>query len=309
MSKSIWQQNGILPIEFCSIHRAAEILKCRIDDLLHLGEIGAIELCVLLNGLPSSLMLRGFPRVKEFDKRKVLEKLHSIIGTSNEFIVFDVKNTFTKFEIEKEVIGTFRHPQGHGERIALLSGRAVGLWALTYQDLHYLIRKGEHNIKTLYPENHLAFQSATGIYPIMSIKEMLAPNLNDKNDYINMVVDDLILSRNTIDKIYEAMLSGRQLPNFANGGLTGERLTNHIARGSIGLSKHIENNTHDSIDVNDCLHLIGAIVYSLKNTTISSKRWTQDFLKSEILDKGDKIKGRKLDDLFSLANKLYKSMH
>lgn len=50
-SNSIWIKKGIAPLEYCSIDRAARLLDCEQDDILHWSSIGAIN---------PSLMLRHY---------------------------------------------------------------------------------------------------------------------------------------------------------------------------------------------------------------------------------------------------------
>ncbi len=45
--------------EYYSLDRAAKELDCDTDDIIHLGVIGAIEICIKLNGFPSSLWISG----------------------------------------------------------------------------------------------------------------------------------------------------------------------------------------------------------------------------------------------------------
>lgn len=46
-------------MEYFTLDRAASILQCDTDDLLHYGVIGAIPLCVMMRGFPSALIFVG----------------------------------------------------------------------------------------------------------------------------------------------------------------------------------------------------------------------------------------------------------
>jgi hypothetical protein len=63
----------------------------------------------------------------------------------------------------------------------------------------------------------------------------------------------------------------------------------------------------NTLSLNESLQIIGALLDTLKNTDIKSKRWTQDSLKSEMVERNQSLKQRKIDDYFSEANKLFKS--
>ncbi|CDH07046.1 hypothetical protein XBO1_2520017 [Xenorhabdus bovienii str. oregonense] len=52
---NVWKANGLPEMEYCSLRRAAELLKCKVHDLLHFAEIRAIELCIKTQGFESAL--------------------------------------------------------------------------------------------------------------------------------------------------------------------------------------------------------------------------------------------------------------
>ncbi|MGU9774823.1 hypothetical protein ACV3J7_00155 [Salmonella enterica] len=62
-----------------------------------------------------------------------------------------------------------------------------------------------------------------------------------------------------------------------------------------------------TVTLNGCLEVIGSMLDVLKNTSFKGRRWTQDSLKAEIIDRRKSLSSRNLDNYFSLANKLYKS--
>lgn len=42
---------NLLPLEYCKLDRAARLLGCEVDDLIHWGKIGAIDLCLRRPGI------------------------------------------------------------------------------------------------------------------------------------------------------------------------------------------------------------------------------------------------------------------
>ncbi|MDQ9127654.1 hypothetical protein RDT67_14570 [Serratia fonticola] len=48
MKGNIWETLGIASLEYCKIERAANLLNCTIDDILHWAELERIELCIKL---------------------------------------------------------------------------------------------------------------------------------------------------------------------------------------------------------------------------------------------------------------------
>ncbi len=63
-----------------------------------------------------------------------------------------------------------------------------------------------------------------------------------------------------------------------------------------------------SLTMDESLLVIGSMLNALKNAQTPSKRWTQDAIKAEILEKSKAIKSRTLDDYFSTANKAFKTV-
>ncbi|AUX74309.1 MULTISPECIES: hypothetical protein [Erwinia] len=67
------------------------------------------------------------------------------------------------------------------------------------------------------------------------------------------------------------------------------------------------NDSDNNLSLNESLQIIGTLLDTLKNADIKSKRWTQDSLKSEMVERNSSLKQRKIDDYFSEANKILKS--
>lgn len=55
--RSAWEKHGLPALEYCKLDRASELLGCKVDDLLHWAEIGAIELCLEFDGFDAQISL------------------------------------------------------------------------------------------------------------------------------------------------------------------------------------------------------------------------------------------------------------
>ncbi|MEZ8127958.1 hypothetical protein [Enterovibrio norvegicus] len=71
----------LLPLEYCTVERAARLLGCEIEDIYHWQEIGAIELCVKLEDDPCKAIIRpitlmpwgeGIPPLTELIRFRVI---------------------------------------------------------------------------------------------------------------------------------------------------------------------------------------------------------------------------------------------
>ena len=71
--------------------------------------------------------------------------------------------------------------------------------------------------------------------------------------------------------------------------------------------RQVDVSENNSVSLNGCLDVIGAMLDSLKNTSSKSRRWTQDALKTEMVERSNSLSPRSIDNYFSLANKTYKS--
>lgn len=50
-------ESPLLPLEYCRITRAAQLLNCEVNDILHWGAVGAIRLSVMLDNAPAIMVL------------------------------------------------------------------------------------------------------------------------------------------------------------------------------------------------------------------------------------------------------------
>ncbi len=44
MDSNVWKENRIAPLEYCSFERAAKLLNCECEDLIHWNKTGAISI-------------------------------------------------------------------------------------------------------------------------------------------------------------------------------------------------------------------------------------------------------------------------
>lgn len=76
MNESIWKANGIAELKYCKIERAAELLNCQIEDILHWAHTKKIQLCIRVYDLPCKLL---FPSIALSETCDVLSFLVSLI--------------------------------------------------------------------------------------------------------------------------------------------------------------------------------------------------------------------------------------
>ena len=112
-------------VEFCRLERAAKLLNCEVEDLLHWGVIGAIELCVLLNNAIASLCID----VNE-------EGLLKIISDEDGYLKGKIKvGSSIIHPISKVGTGEYYMESLDSDDISSLHCLASGLWAINQEDI------------------------------------------------------------------------------------------------------------------------------------------------------------------------------
>lgn len=76
-NQNLWEKNNIPALEYCSISRAADILKCSVNDLLHWAEIGAIEICLELNGYNARIALPIIEITNKINDESVIKEIYT----------------------------------------------------------------------------------------------------------------------------------------------------------------------------------------------------------------------------------------
>lgn len=96
--KNLWEMNGIPELDYCGIERSAELLGCKISDLLCLAENRRIEICLKLRDFESSMVepfeLRSKKEWESFVSRNFSLFMTGDVATSkNGLSIFSPKMT------------------------------------------------------------------------------------------------------------------------------------------------------------------------------------------------------------------------
>ena len=234
---NVWERNSIPVMEFCSLKRAAELLNCQIDDLIHFAQIGIIEFCLELNGFEAALMMmrKGGdfkdwenmypPRVLNYSNKSALS--HFIPKAK-----FDIDYTEDKPVSPPKQIYHLENKPNIKSPLILLSG----LWSICvisptsslYKELKVYgkARLLAHDIS--FKEAHMPFTNAAfgsdewvilAMSPfegLSSIEGLVSPS--NKNIIGNITLDDIYLTRYQIEKLDNGV--GKELPSYVNGGVS-----------------------------------------------------------------------------------------
>ena len=122
----------IPPMEYFTLDRAASILQCDIDDLLHYGVIGAIPLCVMMRGFPSALIFMGGKDIQD-----PIEFYQEHKGASS--FLFRESNYVSHFNSTLTEYDAYKTDGG----LILFRGLAHGLWCLGHSEIESLLYSKE----------------------------------------------------------------------------------------------------------------------------------------------------------------------
>ncbi|CRY83509.1 hypothetical protein [Yersinia intermedia] len=233
-SKSTWEESGIPALEYCRLNRAAELLDCKIDDLLHWAEIGAIELCLKFNGFES--VIRPPFSYEDNPDQWIKENsgISSIIGISARYIgEYPLSGFKPKVDFNLEAESEDDAYQYHFEyenHPALKKPLVylVGLWAIFPEF-------DGHLYSVLSDKNHYAFNAINITLKIAdetNKKDMITAHPPTEQAYdenmrlitpvktlFEITTNDLFITKQQIETIHSR--KGGYLPSFISGEVKG----------------------------------------------------------------------------------------
>ena len=221
----------IPPMEYFTLDRAASILQCDTDDLLHYGVIGAIPLCVMMRYFCSALVFVGGKDIQDpiefYNEHKV--NLSFLFRDSN--YVSHFNSTLTEHDAYKTDSG-----------FILFRGLANGLWCLGHSEIESLLYSKKTRVidTTIFrPFGWDTFREKTGLScHIISdryFNQSWLPTLNrqlaesigfqlseSRKPAINetLTTSDLFIARDTILELKGAIDRGEPMKSMINGGVT-----------------------------------------------------------------------------------------
>ncbi|MBR7530628.1 hypothetical protein KC248_07075 [Klebsiella michiganensis] len=234
---NVWERNNIPVLEFCSLKRAADLLDCQVNDLIHFAQIGIIEFCLELNGFEAALMMmRKGGDFEDWENTYPPSALnYNNASTLSYFIPKATSDT--NYEEGKppsppKQIYHLENKPDIKSPLLLLSG----LWSICvisptsslYKELKVY---GEakllaHDIS--FKEANMPFTNAAfgsnqwvilAIPPfegLPPIERLVSPS--NENIIGNINLDDIYLTRYQIEKLDNGV--GRELPSYVNGGVS-----------------------------------------------------------------------------------------
>ncbi|WP_196207488.1 hypothetical protein [Citrobacter sp. Res13-Sevr-PEB04-36] len=200
--KNIWALNKMPPLEYCSISRAAKLLNCEIEDFLHWHDVGVISLCINLQKTKGTLKinvenqnLEESPLKLYFDGDLTFNELTRIYKTwSRHSKVYTLITT--KDDQIPPLVKTNTRSTTY-ELICFISD----IWSIDSRNISVLLKDTEN----VFEETKLSAISPSD----QILSNSFQPEINDR-PVINL--DNIFITKETIDKIHTHAVSGKPLP-------------------------------------------------------------------------------------------------
>jgi hypothetical protein len=200
----------LLPLEYCKLDRAATLLGCEVEDLIHWGSIGAINLCIKDPGVASLLVLSMLGEPLDCADSATF-KIDGDGELSPQLSDYSRCATDAKSSDDQDSVLL--------TEICKYDAYLYGLWAFSYlydNDLTSGIKRRT----ALVP----CFQSDESyeIYAVLKTKEELADHTAaawlglDDDDFSDFTINDLWVVRPDLEKLYDAIHGDGKLPNMFN---------------------------------------------------------------------------------------------
>lgn len=174
----------LLPLEYCTVSRAAKMLDCEVDDLYHWAEIGAITLNVMLPDLIEGIVL--------IDKNET--ELAGALSAAFDGVFFGY--SYISFR------GQTAPLEYDPNTLSLDMSFIGGLWEINAGEFEGCLVAGKDNFSTRY------LFSATDLR-----KDKFYVSLDDE---LTIQLEKLIITRKQLEKLYAAITTGEPLSNRFN---------------------------------------------------------------------------------------------
>lgn len=197
MNSNIWKEKKIAPFEYCTLDRAAKLLGCEPEDIIHWNRIGAISIAFKPKNLKGifSIQLRA-----QLDADSI-ERYNKSCYIMSEFGFYG--SLFNRCIDDKNDTGFI--PTLNEFRF---SGYASDLWTI--------------NNGIINEENKIlitaSFNKGYNTLVPVGIPESISSALFFYQNNTNIVLElkDLFVTRYSIEKIWESVISGNPMTSYFN---------------------------------------------------------------------------------------------
>ncbi|XPP73226.1 hypothetical protein ACN2AS_24225 [Serratia liquefaciens] len=222
--KSVWEKNEIPALEYCSLRRAATLLGCEADDLLHWAEVGAIELCLKFDGFRATLRMplaskadpEGWIKniAPHFAEITYLSELSGFWFDGEHMADPESGEAKVKYYFEYEEQPFLKRPIVYIYGVwAILPYALIGVIANLIADKNHVFNDTNFIVKPADDES-----TPDSLITSTPMSEHLYEKYLRKEDteqLFTITMDDLLISRKQIDKIHNSI--GSRIPSIISG--------------------------------------------------------------------------------------------
>jgi hypothetical protein len=211
----------LLPLEYCRIDRAARLLGCEVEDIIHWGVIGAIDLGYKLTNMRGGLIVddeqfTNSPDVKEW-------------FSSGDFFAHKQLSMYASFAVDME---NSLAVKGAADSSAFsFSGEASGIWFISGTEIEFVFENGGFDISQELSMVMAAHSHDYGLCP------MFAAMLEGDEIY-RLSASNLVITRHCLLKLQRSIATGEVLPNILNSAELAQRARKQEATIKAGPPHH-----------------------------------------------------------------------
>lgn len=221
----------LLPLEYCRIDRAARLLECEVEDIVHWGAVGAVKLCVQVDLMPCCLetLIRFtgdlFGTGKPADSLELTDdedsNLEAVINLLEQSSMLgDYSIFYPNHAREGDENGLVSFPNGDiGFRH---HGRASGLWEVERWCAADIEKYGSW-------QQHGRFTRSLSLKPVNLERAPVLAQLSIYDDRESLEASELWILRPDLEKFYASITSGLAPPNIYNNAELAQRAQGEAA--------------------------------------------------------------------------------
>ncbi|EPK3133338.1 hypothetical protein I9723_002540 [Morganella morganii] len=211
---NVWQKNGIPPLEFCSIERAAQLIDCQVSDIYHWINIGKLYPAIFIENnvdVTFSIYLKG----DECDDDVLVAAAYASVNRPSIINLHRGSEPGAYGDGIIEEGYKYCYPDGgysHGVNRLYLSGTICGLWLPSFYSLW---RRGD--IQTIKSDN--------SIFPPDEPDDGGAVLVAALDESIDVSASNLMILRKDIERIFDCGKAGRELEKPMSLNASSEEIT------------------------------------------------------------------------------------
>lgn len=197
MDSNVWKENRIAPLEYCSFERAAKLLNCECEDLIHWNKIGVISIAFEPKNLAGDLSVSFYENAGDN-----IEKYNHSYNITADLNFYG--SNFNSKRGHKE--GLYFHQLRYGFNF---SGYISGLWVISSGVIN------ENNVILITSKPSKGYN----LFQPVSRSDKICSTFfiyKGEEDF-SLELSELFITRLDIEKIWTATILGEPMNSYFTG--------------------------------------------------------------------------------------------